>query len=262
MFPVLFPHGIIGSKESALLIQATLLMLIVIIPVLALLFYFAWKYRAGQGSRYEPEWEHSALDELVWWAVPIEIVLVLAAVTWVSTHKLDPHKSLVDTQPTLTVEVVALPWKWLFIYPAQNIATVNELMLPAGVPIKFDITADAPMNSFWIPALGGQIYAMTGMDNTLYLRADEPGTYQGLSANYSGDHFADMHFTVRSVTEQSFDAWVQSQHSSSTTLNQASYAALAQPSTSTPRSYSNIESGFFDAILNKYAQQGDTGHHH
>jgi cytochrome o ubiquinol oxidase subunit II len=135
-------------------------------------------------------------------------------------------------------------------------------MLPAGVPIKFDITADAPMNSFWIPALGGQIYAMTGMDNPLFLRADEPGTYQGLSANYSGEHFADMHFTVHAVTQESFDSWIAAQHIASTTLNMSGYTSLAQPGTSTPIAYGSVQSGLFDAILSKYAQQGDSGHHH
>lgn len=263
MFPVLFPHGLIGAQESALIVQATLLMLIVIVPVLGLLFFFAWRYRASNTTaRYEPNWEHSALDELVWWAVPIEIVLVLAAVTWVSTHKLDPRKPLISEQPTLQVEVVALPWKWLFIYPSLGIAMVNELMLPAGVPIKFDITADAPMNSFFIPALGGQIYAMTGMDNPLYLRADEPGVYQGMSANYSGEGFAAMRFEARAVTQESFDAWVASAHQASTTLTKSAYAALAQPGTTTPTVYGAVDAGLFDAILNKYAQPGTTGHHH
>jgi cytochrome o ubiquinol oxidase subunit 2 len=262
MFPVLFPHGLIGAQESALIVQATLLMLIVIVPVLGLLFFFAWKYRAtNTKARYEPNWEHSALDELVWWAVPIEIVLVLAAVTWVSTHKLDPRTPLPSDQPTLSIEVVALPWKWLFIYPTLGIATVNELILPAGTPVKFDITADAPMNSFFIPALGGQIYAMTGMVNPLYLRADEPGTYQGMSANYSGSGFADMRFEARAVTQDSFSAWAASAHQASTTLTKTAYTALAQPGTTTTLVYGAVDSGLFDAILSKYAQP-ETGHHH
>ncbi len=266
MFSVLSGSGLVGAQESALIVQATLLMLIVIIPVLGLLFFFAWKYRAPKngesGARYEPEWEHSVLDEVVWWAVPIEIVLVLAALTWISTHKLDPRKPLASNVPPLTIEVVALPWKWLFIYPAQGIATVNYLEIPTDTPINFAITADAPMNSFWIPALGGQIYAMTGMTNPLSLIANEPGTYQGLSANYSGQGFADMRFAVQAVSTQSFEEWVASTSASASTLSTQAYQLLAAAGTTTPATFAHTDSGLFDAILSKYDQPGQPGHHH
>lgn len=263
MFSVLFAKGLVGVQESALMVQATLLMLIVVIPVLGLLFFFAWRYRASNtAARYEPEWEHSALDELVWWAVPLEIILVLAAITWISTHRLDPHKPLSSSTPPIEVEVVALPWKWLFIYPQYGIATVNYLEIPAQVPINFAITADAPMNSFWIPSLGGQIYAMTGMVSPLSLIANEPGTYRGMSANYSGDGFADMAFNVQAVTKQSFDDWTASAHSASTSLTRAGYTALAKPGTSTPQTYGQVDTGLFSAILSTFDQPGSSGHHH
>lgn len=262
MFSVLSGGGVVGAQESALIIHATLLMLIVIVPVLGLLFFFAWRYRAGSGARYEPEWEHSALDELVWWAVPLEIVLVLAAVTWISTHKLDPHKALASNTPALQVEVVALPWKWLFIYPQYGIATVNELYIPAGTPITFAITAQAPMNSFWIPALGGQIYAMTGMVVPLSLMADKPGTYQGLSANYSGPGFADMHFVATAMDSASFEQWAQSMQQGTSSLTFAAYAALAAPGTTTPLTFGTSDPALFDEILNQFEQPGSAGHHH
>src|SRR5581483_2084667 len=154
-FVVLGGSGPVASQESALIIEAVLLMLVIITPVLALLFYFAWRYRKGSGARWEPEWEHSRMDELVWWAVPVEVVLVLGALAWQGTHALDPHRALASSAPALTVEVVALPWKWLFIYPAYGVASVNFAEIPAGVPVNFEITADAPMNAFWVPALGG-----------------------------------------------------------------------------------------------------------
>lgn len=260
MFPVLFAQGLVGVQESALIVQATLLMLIVIVPVLGLLFFFAWRYRAGAGARYEPNWRHSALDELVWWAVPLEIILVLAAVTWQSTHRLDPHVPLAGNVPPLRVEVVALPWKWLFIYPEQHVATVNYLELPVDTPVVFSITADAPMNSFWIPALGGQIYAMTGMQAPLSLVAAHTGTYQGLSANYSGEHFADMHFVVRVVTRQSFGEWAAQSAAGTTTLATTTYAALAAPGTTTPATFAHADSALFDEILEKYASPGNSHH--
>ncbi|MDB5224733.1 MAG: ubiquinol oxidase, subunit [Candidatus Adlerbacteria bacterium] len=262
MFSVLSGSGIISAQESALMVQATLFMLIIIVPVLGLLFFFAWRYRAHSGARYEPDWEHSMLDEVVWWAVPIEIVLVLGALTWISTHNLDPHKQLVSNTPALTVEVVALPWKWLFIYPEYGIATVNTLIIPANTPINFSITADAPMNSFWIPALGGQMYAMTGMATPLSLMANQPGVYQGLSANYSGEGFADMRFTAEAMTPQDFALWATSVTGVTSTMSWDEYEKLAQPGTTTPNIYSHADPALFDEILEKYNQPGYSGHHH
>ena len=246
--------GPIATEEASLMLETTLLMLVVAIPVLFLLFFFAWRYRAGNKSaRFEPEWEHSPIDELVWWAVPFEIILVLGAITWFSTHSLDPHKPLPAQGGALSVEVVALPWKWLFIYPLQGIATVNYLEIPVGVPVNFSITSDAPMNSFWVPQLGGQIYAMTGMVNPLSLEALSPGTYKGGSANYSGEHFADMNFDVRAVNKSEFDAWAAHAHgAASAMLDQNEFEALAYPSTSTPGYYGAVSPGLFNFIVDSF----------
>ena len=193
---LLAPKGFVADEELVLMKNVVLLMLIVAVPVLSLLFFFAWWYRAeNTRAVYMPQWEHGPMSELVWWAIPIEIVLVLGAITWTSTHALDPYKALTVGGNPLTIQVVALEWKWLFIYPEQNIATVNVVYIPVNRPIEFQITADAPMNSFWIPELGGQIYAMTGMSTELNLIANQTGTFTGRSANYSGEGFARMSFT-------------------------------------------------------------------
>jgi cytochrome o ubiquinol oxidase subunit 2 len=169
------------------------------------------------------------MEEFIWWAIPFEVVLVLGALTWSSTHALDPEKLLTSAQPPLTVQVVALPWKWLFIYPEEGIASVNELTIPTNRPVTFQITADAPMNSFWIPALGGQMYAMTGMTTNLNLMASESGTYVGKSANYSGEGFAHMNFAVRAVSPNEFATWVTQTRTAPASLTETSYRALAAP---------------------------------
>jgi len=261
--PVLFGSGPIAAQESALLVQVVLLMLVAAVPVFVLLFFFAWHYRAGnKKAKYEPHWEHARLDELVWWAVPFEIILVIGALTWSSTHALDPHKPIDSPTAPLEIQVVALPWKWLFIYPAQGIATVNYLALPTGVPVHFDITSDAPMNSFWIPALGGQIYAMTGMDNPLTLLADRPGTYDGYSANYSGAGFASMHFVAVAQSQADFDSWVaHAKLATSSTLDAAEYRILATPATTTRGYYGSITPTIFTAIVQQYDWGFAGGHH-
>ncbi|HEY4516401.1 MAG TPA: ubiquinol oxidase subunit II [Candidatus Paceibacterota bacterium] len=255
-FAVLEPAGLIAAQERSLLITATLLTLIVVIPILALTFFFAWWYRAGnKGARYTPNEEHGAMAELVWWAIPFEIVLVLGALTWTSTHELDPYKKLAVLGHPLTVQVVALQWKWLFIYPEQHIATVNFLALPIDRPVEFHITSDAPMNSFWIPQLGGQIYAMAGMSTKLHLVASKAGTYAGGSANYSGDGFAQMKFKVIATSEDAFDAWVRGVQTSSGTLTLHEYSSLADPSTADPPSfYGTVEDNLYTTILMKFMQ--------
>lgn len=248
--PVLFPQGAIGIAERNLMLEAMFLMLIVVLPVYLLIIIIGRRYRAGNTkAKYTPDWEHSRLEELVWWAIPFEIVLVLGALTWGATHQLATSAPIASAEAPLTVQVVALPWKWLFIYPEQGVASVNELALPEGRPVEFQITADAPMNSFWIPALGGQMYAMSGMVTMLHLEADSPGTFEGRSANYSGEGFADMTFPVNVMDEDGFDAWVQNAASSSDALTPAAYAALARPSSSMPaRYYGTMTLGFMDIV--------------
>ena len=229
-FAVLNPQGSVALAERGLILHAVWLMLIVLVPVLALTFFFAWRYRAGNTkARYVPNWEHGKMEELVWWIIPFEIVLILGALTWSSTHELDPRAPL-DGGAPLIIQVVALDWKWLFLYPEQKIAAMNHVEIPVGRPVRFEITADAPMNSFWIPQLGGQIYAMTGMVNVLNLVADRAGTFKGLSANYSGAGVAQMKFMVIAAPQENFDAWVQSVKESPGVLNQDTYLVLTTSS--------------------------------
>jgi cytochrome o ubiquinol oxidase subunit 2 len=262
-FELFEPAGLIANEERGLMIHAVLLMLIVIIPVFILAFSIAWHYRASNTEAvYTPTWENSAMEELIWWAIPLEIVLVLGALTWQSTHQLDPKKPLTSTEPPLVVQVVALDWKWLFIYPSLGVASLNQLEIPVGRPIEFDITADAPMNSFWIPQLGGQIYAMTGMVNKLNLIADKQGVYRGGSANYSGDGFAAMQFTATAESPAQFDAWVQSAKLSNEHLTNATYDTYALPGTSTPVTFGSVEDNLYNKVVAKFIQedmQTDTG---
>jgi len=183
--------GLIADKQRRLIITTVLLSLIVVVPVYVMAFAIAIRYRdSNKTAKYTPDWDHSRILEFIWWAVPCAIILVLAIITWNSSHDLDPFKALKSDKKPLTIEVVALQWKWLFIYPEQGIASVNLVGLPVDTPINFEITSDAPMNSFWLPQLGGQVYAMSGMSSELHLMADEPGTYNGVSANISGEGFA------------------------------------------------------------------------
>lgn len=249
-FPLLFPSGSIGVGERDLMVRATLLMLIVVVPVILLAIFIAWHYREGnKKAAYSPNWEQSKLEELVWWSIPLEIVLVLAALTWTSTHELDPVKHIPSEEPPYVIQVVALPWKWLFIYPEEGVASVNEVALPVHRSVEFDITADAPMNSFWIPALGGQMYAMTGMTTILHLEALEPGAYPGMSANYSGEGFAQMKFTARALSPTDFSAWVTQARTSREVFSEETYATLRKPSATGPvRYYSKVTMPFTDIL--------------
>ena len=252
-FAVLNPKGIVGLQQRNLMIFATLLSLVVVIPVFALTFFIVWKYRAGNvNAKYSPDWDHNTKIEAVWWGVPIVLILILGVVTWNSSHALDPKKALVSNKKPVTVQVVALEWKWLFIYPEYNVASVNYLQFPEDTPVNFEITADAPMNSFWIPQLGGQIYAMSGMKTKLNLMASEVGDYNGSSANLSGAGFAGMKFTARASSEADFDSWVQSLKQSPDSLSMATYTKLAEPSKNNPPAAYASQSGLFDMIMMKY----------
>lgn len=261
----MFPHGSVALAERDLMLQAFLFMLIVAIPVFGLIFFFAWHYRAGNTkAKYTPDWAHSNLEELIWWAIPLEIVLVLGALTWTSTHDLDPRRPL-SAEPPLVVEAVALNDKWLFIYPEERVALVNDLKIPAGKPVKFSITADAPMNSLWIPSLGGQIYAMTGMVTTLNLQAPAPGTFDGRSANYSGPGFANMKFSVEALSQADFKEWLRGARAAGGLLDDASYAKLQEATSSNGLSFGMVEPSLFDTIVEKfgdpYAPAGGAHNH-
>ncbi len=250
---VLNPKGMIGIKQKELLVTATWLMMIVVIPVYIMTLLFAWRYREkNTKAKYTPDWEHNHLAEVLWWGIPFVIILALAIITWKSSHSLDPSKPIASDKKTLTIQAVALDWKWLFIYPEQGIATVNWVQFPEKTPIHFEISADAPMNSFWIPELGGQIYAMPAMKTELYLIADETGSFKGLSSNISGVGFAGMTFTAKASSLEDFDAWVEEVKHSPKALTMAAYEELARPSSYDPVSLYTLEvPDLFDRIVMK-----------
>jgi cytochrome o ubiquinol oxidase subunit 2 len=257
--PVLQPQGQVADKQRNLMLFATLLSAVVVVPVFALTAWIVWRYREGahKKARYTPDWDGHRGLELLWWLVPLGLITVLSVVTWHSSHDLDPYKPLVSSNKPVTVQVVALQWKWLFIYPEQDIATVNYVQFPEDTPVNFVITSDAPMNSFWIPNLGGQVYAMAGMSTKLHLMADKPGTYRGSSANLSGEGFANMHFLARSTTATDFDAWVEKVRMSPTALHSGEYRLLAEPSEELRETaYAPVETGLYDTIVMKYMEPG------
>ena len=237
---VMTPKGLIALKQRELIITSTWLMLIVVIPTMILAVVIAWHYRKENAkAKYSPEWDDHVTAEVVWWGVPCIIVFALSVLVWKSSHELDPFRPLESDRKPLVIQVVALQWKWLFIYPEQNIATVNYIELPIDIPITFDISADAPMNSFWIPQLGGQIYAMPGMKTKLHLIANEEGSYRGSSANLSGSGFSGMTFTAKGVSEEEFEDWVGSVRGSPS-LDWEGYRALAVPSSNNPVAYYSL----------------------
>ena len=247
-------------------------MLLIIVPVMALTIFFAWRYRqSNKAANYQPEWDHSTQLELVIWGAPLLIIICLGALTWLGTHLLDPYRPLArnnannhaamndaaNNAPPIEVEVVALDWKWLFIYPQYGIATVNEMAAPVNRPITFRITASAVMNSFYIPALAGQIYAMPGMETKLHAVMGEAGNYQGFSANYSGAGFSGMRFTFRSLDAAGFDGWVNNIKSGAQALDRMRYLELEKPSENVPvQSFAKVDQALYDAILNLCVQPG------
>lgn len=257
---VLQPAGTIGHQERNLMYFALLLSLIVVIPVFGLTFFIAWKYREGHKADYQPDFDHSRAIEVIWWLIPAALLLIIAVVTWNSSHQLDPFRPLASDQPPLTIQVVALDWKWLFIYPGQQVASVNDVRFPVGTPVDFKITADAPMNSFWIPQLGGQIYAMPGMSTQLHLEADRAGSFRGVSANISGRGFAGMDFTARATSQAVFDQWINHARQSANHLTLDSYTKLAQPSTNNPPAHYVVDQpNLYDTIVMKYMTPGEQG---
>ena len=251
---VLDPKGQIAADEKSLIITATLLMLVVVVPVIFLTLYFAWKYReTNTEATYTPNWSYSHRIEAVVWAVPCAIILVLGTITWKTTHSLDPYKPLESTVKPITIDVVSLDWKWLFIYPDQHIATVNEVAFPANTPVNFRITSDTVMNVFFIPQLGSQIYAMAGMQTQVNLIADTEGVYDGLSTNFSGAGFPDMKFKAHATSQADFDAWVAKVKASPKHLGLDNYNDLAKPSEKDPVQYfSDVQPVLYAAVLDKY----------
>ncbi|MEI7053237.1 MULTISPECIES: ubiquinol oxidase subunit II [Pseudomonas] len=251
---LLNPTGQVGLEQRNLIITATLLMLLVVVPVIVMTFLFAWKYRASnKDAVYTPKWSHSTKIEVAVWTIPVLIIIALGYITYISTHKLDPYRPIESDVKPVTIEVVALDWKWLFIYPEQGIATVNKIVFPAHTPVNFRITSDAVMNSFFIPGLGGQIYAMAGMTTKLHLIADRNAEMDGISANYSGAGFTGMKFKAIATSQEDFDAWVSEVKKAPKQLEPAEYAALAKPSQNNPvELYSSVTPNLFQTIVDKY----------
>ena len=252
---VLDPQGPISHHELKLLVFAILLMLIVVIPVIFLTFWFAWRYRdSATKSKYRPDWAHSTILEIIWWAIPCIIIIILGIVTWISTYSLSPYKPLQSDKEPIEIEVVALDWKWMFIYPQHDIATVNKIVIPTDRPVHFRVTSAAPMNSFFIPQLGGQIYAMSGMITQLNLLANNPGQYRGFSANYTGEGFAHMQFYADATSEDLFNQWISEVKSSEKHLTWDHFwDYLAKKSIDNPVAYySQVDENLFDNIAMHY----------
>lgn len=251
---VMNPMGLIAREERNLIFIATGLMLIIVIPTLILTFYISWVYRASnKKATYMPYWDHNYLAEALWWGFPCVIVIALSFVTWISSHQLDPFRPLDSEVKPLRIQVVALDWKWLFIYPEQQVATINFMPFPEKTPLNFEITADAPMNSFWIPQLGGQIYAMPGMTTKLHLIADAVGEFRGASANISGTGFSGMVFTAKATDMKGFNDWVASAKKEGQVLSLEEYNQLVKPSSYHPvTTYQLKAEDLFHQIVMKY----------
>ncbi|MGO4523642.1 ubiquinol oxidase subunit II [Microvirga sp. 2MCAF35] len=264
---VMFPSGDVAVQQRNLVVASVALMLLVVLPVIALTFIFAWRYRASNtDAPYDPEFHHSTQLEVVIWTVPLLIIIALGAMTWISTHTLDPYRPLArigpgkpvppDVKP-LTVEVVALDWKWLFIYPDYGVASVNEMAAPVDVPISFKITSSSVFNTLSVPALAGMIYAMPGMQTNLQAVINHEGEFTGLSGHYSGSGFSRMNFGFQSLSRQGFDEWIAKVKSAGTPLDREAYLELEKPSEAEPvRHFASVEGGLFDAILGLCVRPG------
>jgi len=248
---VLDPRGPVGVSERLILLDSFAIMLVIVIPVILATFAFAWWFRASnKRATYRPNWAFSGTLELIVWAIPAIVVTFLGGIAWFGSHELDPYKPLPSTSKAVEVEVVSLDWKWLFIYPDEGIATVNQLVVPVGLPVHFRLTSSGVMNSFFVPQLGSQIYTMAGMTSQLYLQADHVGSYHGLSAQFSGHGFADMHFEVSAVSPGAYANWVATTKSTGPSLDDAAYATLAEPNENvTPMTYKAIDPALFDAVV-------------
>jgi cytochrome o ubiquinol oxidase subunit 2 len=259
---VLSPPGDVAAQQGRLILVATGLMLLVIVPVIALTFLFAWRYRASnRKATYTPDWDHSTQLELVIWAVPLLIIIALGAVTWISTHLLDPHRPLeriapgrpvpADVQP-LEVQVVSLDWKWLFVYPEYGVASLNQMAAPVDRPIRFRLTSSTTMNAFYVPALAGMVYTMPAMETTLHAVMNAPGTYRGFSSHYSGEGFSHMRFDFIALDDAGFAQWIETARAGGATLDRAGYLALEAPSAREPaRLYASVAPDLFDAVVNR-----------
>ncbi len=251
--------GMVGLAQRDLILICIGLMLIVVIPAIVLTFVFAWRYRAGNTkAKYTPDWSHSTKVEIVVWGVPLIIIAVLAVIVWKSTHELDPYKPLDVAGEPLHVDVIATDWKWVFVYPDLGIATVNQLNFPANRPLAFNITSNSTMNTFFIPQLGGQIYAMAGMRTQLHLIANEPGQFRGMSGNYSGHGFSNMKFIATASSNEDFERWVAEVRNAPAALSFTQFKALAAPSKNAPvQHFSSVEPLLFKKVIDQFIGVGE-----
>jgi cytochrome o ubiquinol oxidase subunit 2 len=256
---VLDPQGPVAAAERLIMFNSTAIMLAIVIPTMIATLGMAFWFRASnKRARYLPDFEYSGRLELLVWSIPIMTVILVGGVAWISTYDLDPPKAIASAEKPVRIQVVALDWKWLFIYPDEGIAAVNQLTVPVGTPISFELTSAGVMNSFFVPQLAGQIYTMAGMATRLNLRADHPGTYRGMSANYSGAGFSDMHFNVEAVPAEKYAAWVAAARGSGPVLDEQTYSTLAKPSQAvTPFTYGTVARDLFRGIVRTAMQSGD-----
>ncbi|MDP4086949.1 MAG: ubiquinol oxidase subunit II [Bacillota bacterium] len=256
---VLNPKGPVGHEELRLIIISVILCAVIIIPVLGIFVYITIRFRDKEGNKapYQPEWADSKVLEIIWWGIPIVIIAILGVFTAKTTLNLT--KPPVQNVKPIVVQVTSMDWKWMFTYPDKKIATVNYAEIPAGVPVQFILTSDAPMNSFWVPQLGGQEYTMPGMSMGLWLQADKVGTYFGAGANFTGKGFAHMQFKVKAVSQADFNKWADSVKKGSPVLTKAGYTKLEKPSLEKELSFSSYPNGLFENIVNK---NGGKYYHH
>lgn len=250
---VLDPQGPIGGAQSVILIDAAAIMLAIIVPTMIATVAFAWWYReSNTKATYRPDWAYSGRVEMVVWSVPLLTIVFLGGIAWVSSHQLDPALPIASDRKALEVQVVSLDWKWLFIYPEQNVAAVNQLVVPAGTPVHFTLTSSGVWDSFFVPQLGSMIYTMKGMSTQLNLMADREGTFHGLSTHFSGDGFSDMNFDVRSVPNGAFDDWIRTAQGGGAALDRTAYAELAKQSIAdAPKTFRAVEPDLFAGIVSE-----------
>jgi cytochrome o ubiquinol oxidase subunit 2 len=248
---ILDPKGPVGASEKLVLFDSLAIMLTIVVPTIIAIFACAWWFRAGNPrANYRPQWDFSGKLELIVWSIPALVITFLGGIAWFGSHTLDPYARLPSKQPAVEVQVVSLDWKWLFIYPAEHIATVNQLVIPVGVPVHFSLTSSGVMNSFFVPQLGSQIYTMAAMTSQVSLQADQPGSYTGLSAQFSGAGFAGMHFNVKAVPPAAYTGWLAATKANGPALDSRAYAALAVPSKDVaPVTYKTVDPALFNAIV-------------
>jgi len=259
---VLDPHGPVGKAERVILYNATAIMLAVVVPVILLTAVFAYWFRADNTrAKYLPDWEYSGSIEMIVWSIPALVVLFLGGIAWVGSHELDPPKTIESAIAPVDVEVISLDWKWLFIYPAEGIASLNHLVVPAGVPLRFRLTSASVMNSFFVPQLGSQIYTMPGMTTRLNLQADRAGSYSGLSAQFSGEGFSDMRFELLAVPADQFETWAKTVKTRGSALNAAAFATLVRPSKADrPETYAYVAPDLFEAVSSGRVVEDSSSH--